>query len=208
MNIDINETQQRGLLYAIVSRALMKEADIEFLKLIKQDGIKEFFPNFLDWDVYKNSGDEKIIEEYLNIDFADISLLHLIPYETFYTRDDGMIDSGGENKALQFYDRFDFIVEKDKARVVSPDHIGVEFEFVHKLIEAQIEAQKADDKVGIKELMDLELEFLDQHLLKWAPIYLINVINEAQTPFYHDVALMGLEYLLSDFEYLKEKCKN
>jgi len=208
MNIDINDTQQRGLLYAIVSRALMKEADIEFLKLIKQDGIKEFFPNFLDWEVYKNSGDEKIIEEYLNIDFANTSLLHLIPYETFYERDDGMIDSGGENRALQFYDRFDFIVEKDKARVVSPDHIGVEFEFVHKLIEAQLEAQKADDKVGIKELMDLELEFLDQHLLKWAPIYLINVINEAETPFYHDAALMGLEYLLSDFEYLKEKCKN
>ena len=205
MSINIKDTKQRGFLYAIISRSLMKECDEKFLDLIKDDSIKEFFPNFFEWDIYKKSDKEKLISEYLDVDFADISLLHLIPYETFYTRDDGMIDSGGENKALQFYDRFDFVVAKDKARVVSPDHIGVEFEFVHKLIEAQIKAHENEDLDGIKELLNLQLEFLDEHLLKWAPIYLINVVNEAQTPFYHDVALMAMEFLLSDFEYLKDQ---
>ncbi len=56
-------------------------------------------------------------------------LLHLVPYESFYIRGDQMIESGGDNPVLSLYNSFDFRVEGDKARVVSPDHIGVELEF-------------------------------------------------------------------------------
>ncbi len=42
-----------------------------------------------------------------------------------------MIESGGDNPVLSLYNSFDFRVELDKARVVSPDHIGVELEFLY-----------------------------------------------------------------------------
>ncbi len=208
MHTLLQEANSREFLYALISRLLMKEVDEKVLELVESESIKEFFPNFLEWDIYKSFDKQKLINEYLNVDFAEVSLVHLIPYETFYTRDDGMIDSGGENKALQFYDRFDFVVEKDKARVVSPDHIAVELEFVYHLIQAQKKALEEGDEKGVKELIDLQYEFLNEHLVKWAPIYLINVINEAQTPFYHDVALLSLDFLLGDFDYLSDKCKN
>jgi TorA maturation chaperone TorD len=186
----------------------MKEADEKLLELVESESIREFFPNFLEWDIYKNSDRTNLIEEHLNVDFADVSLLHLTPYESFYIRDDAMIDSGGDNKALQFYDKFDFIVAKDIARVVSPDHIAIEMEFVYEMIKAE---KKALDDENIKvadEIKELQLEFVKNHLASWAPIYLINVINEASTPFYHDAAMTSLDFILGDLEYLNEQCKS
>ncbi len=186
----------------------MIEANEELLELIESEDIKEFFPNMEDWELYKTLSKDKIISEHLNVDFTDISLLHLIPYETFYIREDAMIESGGENSVIDFYERFDFIVEKDKARVVSPDHIGVEMEFLYKLISSEKEALTDSNEDIANELRDLQIEFLEKHLLKWAPLYFINVKNEAQTPFYHDSAMMALDFILGDYEYLKESLNN
>ena len=204
----LQDTKNREFFYALTSRLLLKEADEELLELIEKEGVREFFNNFLEWDVYKNSDREKLLYEHLNVDYTDIGILHLVPYESFYTRDDAMIESGGENTALQFYDRFDFVVEKDKARVISPDHIGVELEFMYEMIKAQRKALEDENEKSSKELCELQLEFMDKHLIAWAPLYLINVINEASTPFYHDAAMITLDFLLGDFDYLNKQCKN
>lgn len=204
----LQDTKNREFFYALTSRLLLKEADEDLLELIEKESVREFFNNFLEWDVYKKSDKEKLLYEHLNVDYTDVGILHLVPYESFYTRDDAMIESGGENAALQFYDRFDFVVEKDKARVVSPDHIGVELEFMYEMIKAQRKALEDENLDSSKELLDLQLEFIDKHLIAWAPLYLINVINEASTPFYHDAAMVTLDFLLGDFDYLNKQCKN
>jgi TorA maturation chaperone TorD len=198
------DCQNREFIYALYSRIFMQEADEQLLELLETENIKEFFPNLFEWEKYNTIDKATLIAEHLNVDFTDLSLLHLIPYETFYTREDGMIESGGDNKALQFYDRFEFVVEKDKARILSPDHIAVELEFVHKLIESEKKALEAEDFNVADEFRAMQLEFIEKHLVPWAPIYFINVKNEAQTPLYHDSAMMALDFLLSDFEYLKE----
>ncbi len=202
MNKKLLETEQRGFLYALYSRVFMKEADEALLEMIAQKDIKEFFPNLFEWDTYHELSKQELIEQHLNVDFTEISLLNLIPYESFYVREDGMIESGGDNPVIQFYDEFNYIVEKDKARIVSPDHIGAELEFMYMLCDAQAKALKNADEVAAHQLEKIQKEFLEKHLLQWAPLYLINVKNEAQTPFYHDGAMTGLEFILSDFEYL------
>ncbi len=194
--------KNRGLFYALYSRIFMLEADEALLKTIEQKEIKEFFPNLFDWDEYKSLGKNEIIEQYLNVDFTDISLINLIPYESFYLREDGQIESGGDNPVYQAYEEFDFVVEKEKARVVSPDHIGVELEFMYMLCDAEAKALANSDAVAAQELREKQKSFLENHLMKWAPLYLINVKNEAQTPLYHDAAMTGVEFLLSDYEYL------
>ena len=208
MNIRLMNCQNREFLYALYSRIFMIEANEELLELIESEDIKEFFPNMADWEIYKTLPREQIINEHLNVDFTDISLLHLIPYETFYIREDAMIESGGDNSVIAFYERFEFVVEKDKARIVSPDHIAVEMEFLYKLISAEKDALNDGNEKIADELRDLQIEFLEKHLLKWAPLYFINVKNEAQTPFYHDSAMTALDFILGDYEYLKESLKD
>jgi len=129
----------------------------------------------------------------------------MVPYESFYTRDDQMIESGGDNPVVELYNELDFRVELTEARVVSADHIGIELEFMYMLCVALQKALDADDKGGICELLEVQRAFLKEHLLEWAPLFLINMKQESRTPLYHDGAELALEFMLSDFEYVTEK---
>jgi TorA maturation chaperone TorD len=199
------QTQARSNIYALLSRILLQEIDGELLDTIRNDAnILEFFPNLKVWEPLQNEKNEVLINEYFNPDFTNISLLHLIPYETFYTREDQMIETGGANPVTDFYSAYDFVVDYEAARVVSADHIGVEFEFMHHLCEAQLKAESGNDGAAVAELKRVQQEFLEKHLVQWAPLYLLNMKYESRTPLYYDGAEMALEFLLSDNEYLCE----
>jgi TorA maturation chaperone TorD len=203
MNDKLVECKNREFLYALYSRIFLLEADPELLKTVTKKDVKEFFPNLQGWEPYEKLSSQELIDNHLNIDFTDLSLLHLTPYESFYLREDAQIESGGENPVYEFYEEFNFLVEKDKARVVSPDHIAIEMEFMYMLIGAEIKALENSDNKAADEYRSIQVEFMEKHILKFAPLYLINVKNEAQTPFYHDGAETCLEFLLSDYQHLK-----
>jgi len=197
------EIESRIALYALISRLMLIEVDEKFLDLLESDeDLLNFLPNYRDWGKRKELSQKVLIEEHYQVDYANLFLMHLVPYESFYTRDDQMIESGGKNPVLELYNELDFRVELARARVVSPDHIGVELEFMYMLCVASKKALEADDRDGICELMQVQRGFLKEHLLEWAPMFLINAKRESRTPLYHDGAELTLEFLLSDFEYL------
>jgi TorA maturation chaperone TorD len=76
-------------------------------------------------------------------------------------------------------------------------------EFMYMLINAEVQAVENSDHKAADEYRVIQIEFMEKHILKFAPLYLINVKNEAQTPFYHDAAETALEFLLSDYQYMK-----
>jgi len=197
------EIENRIAIYALISRLMLVEVDETFLAQIDDnEDILSLFPNYKAWGKRKDLSKKVMIEEHFNVDFTNLFLMHLVPYESFYTRDDQMIESGGDNPVLELYNELDFRVELDKARVVSADHIGVELEFMYMLCTALKKALEADDKDGICELLQVQRAFLKEHLLEWAPLFLINAKRESRTPLYHDGAELTLEFLLSDFEYI------
>jgi TorA maturation chaperone TorD len=185
---------------------LLQELDENMLDTIKKDeNILDFLPTLKNWEPFKELQNNKLLEEYFNPDFVNLSLLHLIPYETFYTREDQKIETGGANPVTDIYSAYDFMVDFEAARTISADHIGVELEFMHHLAEAELKAIENNDKDAIKNLREVQKEFLNKHLLQWAPLYLINVKYEARTPLYYDTADMTLEFILSDNEYLNKE---
>lgn len=199
----MQNTKARANIYALISRVLLQELDENMLNIIKEDeNILEFFPTLKDWEPFNKVKNSELLEEYFNSDFANISLLHLIPYETFYTREDQKIETGGANPVTDIYSAYNFMVDYGVARTISADHIGVELEFMHHLAEAELKAMEDKNENAVKELREVQKEFLNRHLLKWAPMYLINVKFEARTPLYYDAADMALEFILSDNEYL------
>lgn len=201
----MEHTQARSNIYALLSRVMMQEADPELVGIINNDdAILEMMPNYKIWEPRTTLQSSELLERHLNPDFANLSLLHLIPYETFYTRDDQMIETGGANPVTDMYSAYDFMVDFAAARVVSADHIGVELEFMHHLCEAQIKAMNENDSEAVRELLEVEHSFLDKHLVRWAPLYLLNMKFESRTPLYYDAADMALEFILSDYQYLSE----
>lgn len=200
-----HEIDNRIALYGLISRLMMVEVDDAFLNSIDNDeALLALFPHYKDWEKRKELSNEALINEYYNVDFANLFLMHLVPYESFYTRDDQMIESGGENPVIELYNALDFRVELDKARVVSADHIGVELEFMYMLTMALKKALEAEDREGVCELLQVQRGFLKEHLLEWAPMFLINAKRESRTPLYHDGTELTLEFLLSDFEYITQ----
>lgn len=202
----MQNTKARSNIYALLSRVLLQELDETTLDMIKNDeNILDFFPTLKEWKPLSEVPNEKLLQEYLNPDFVNLSLLHLIPYETFYIREDQKIETGGANPVTDMYSAYNFMVDFEVARTISADHIGVELEFMHHLVEAEIKALGEEDLDAVKDLKVIQSEFLNKHLLKWAPLYLINVKYEARTPLYYDVADMALEFILSDNEYLSKE---
>ncbi|HZF71700.1 TorD/DmsD family molecular chaperone [Sulfuricurvum sp.] len=199
----MDEIIARSNIYALLSRILLQELDDDVLETLKNDPtVLEFFPHWESWEQRKNLPNKEILEEYLNPDFTNLSILHLVPYETFYTRSDQMIETGGANPVTDIYSAYDFLVDYEVARVVSSDHIGIEFEFMHHLCEAQKKALSENDTEAVLELKKEQHRFLNIHLLRWAPMYLINMKYEARTPLYYDAAETALEFILSDNETL------
>ena len=202
----MEQTQARVNIYALLSRILLQELELQTLQMIKNDeNILEFFPTLKEWKEFYEVDEVKLLEEYLNPDFVNLSILHLIPYETFYTRDDQMVETGGANPVTDIYSAYEFIVDYEAARSVSSDHIGIELEFMHHLASAEMKALQEDDKEAVQELQSVQKDFLNKHLLQWAPMYLINMKYEARTPLYYDAADMALEFILSDNEYLSKE---
>jgi TorA maturation chaperone TorD len=76
---------------------------------------------------------------------------------------------------------------------------------MYMLSTAALKAFNADDKDSLCELFQVQRAFLKEHLLEWAPLFLINAKRESRTPIYHDGTELTLEFLLSDFEYLTEQ---
>ena len=125
------ELKNRIAIYGLISRLMMVEVDENFLDTIENDeNFLALFPNYAKWEKRTTLSRRELINEYYNVDFTNLFLMHLVPYESFYTRDDQMIESGGDNPILALYHDFDFAVELSKARVISPDHIGVELEII------------------------------------------------------------------------------
>jgi len=203
LNYKLEDIEKRADMYALLSRLLLQETDEESLNFLKNsESLNQLFPNLKDWELWDQLDNRELANKHLNVDFTNISLLHLVPYETFYTRDDQMVETGGANPATNYYHEYGFKVEFETARVVSPDHIGVELEFMYKLATAQIEAIKSEDSKSADKMLKVQNRFLQDHILNWIALYLINVKYEARTPFYHDLAETTLGFLLEDGEFL------
>jgi len=202
----MNILEQRKNFYKLISRIFLIEMSEDALENIeKLENFQEIFPSYSQWEIRQKKSRYKLIHEVLNVDFTDIALMHLVPYESFYVRDDGMIESGGANPTTQIYNDFGYRVDLDKGRIVSPDHIAVETEFMSMLVEAQIKAMKEGAEDIAKDLKDQQKSFLKEHILQFAPMYLLNVAEQARTPFYKDSAKLALEFLLEDYEFLKKE---
>ena len=208
----LNQQKARINFYALISRLLMYEIDETLLETIENDeNMMSFFPSYEKWEKRKNLSRKDLIEQYLNVDFTNLFLLHLIPYESFYRREDQQMETGGENPVVQLFAEQDFHVDLAEARAVSVDHIGIELEYMYMLCDAERKAFEADDMKSACELAKMQKAFLQEHLLEWAPLFLINVKSEANTALYFDIADVALEFIMSDFQYLSdliqdEKC--
>lgn len=199
----IEITQARINMYGLLSRLFIEEVDPFTLAKIKEnEDLLEFFPNTREWDKFWEKDVMKLVEEDLNVDFTTIFILNVYPYESVFVNDEGHINPTITNPTLIFYRDNGYSIDLNKTRALSPDHIGVELEFMMNLVQEELNALAKEDEKEVERIRKIQKKFLEEHLANWGLPYLLAVKDIAETPFYYDVADATLEFLMSDLEHI------
>ena len=199
----MNATTERLNYYALISRVMMQECDMELMsQIIGNEDLLLTMPNLKNEKEIILENQERFIAEILNVGFTNMFLLHLVAYESFYRREDAMLNNGGTNPVIQYYEKYEFQVDLGEARTLSPDQIGCEIEFMHMLVDSQRKAEENSDKEAVAELVNIQAEFMREHLMTWAPLFLMQLKKYAQTGFYRDFADLTLDFLWAENEFI------
>ncbi|BCD68900.1 molecular chaperone [Nitratiruptor sp. YY09-18] len=184
------DNKARAFVYAFLSRVFSKELGKKEIEDLKNN------PELLvtigndTLDYFQNS-DTQTIQDELNIDYSSLFLVNSQPVESLVVDSTGEILVGLQNPVMFFYFENGYEIDMNQTEILAPDHLAIEFGFMQNL------AYRNEDKIAKK--------FLQQHILAWVPPYLVAIQDVAQTPFYKDICDFTIDYLLSDYEMLKEE---
>ncbi len=142
------------------------------------------------------------IKEELNVDFARIFLgpgpSPAFPYESVYRSRSGLLMQGPFDEVRDSYRMAG--INKNPELKEPEDHIAVELAFMAQLCNQSEMAVKNHE--GKEALIQFEhqKEFLQNHLLSWAPSFCADIRRTAQTEFYQSLAVLLEAWILSEKE--------
>ena len=193
----------RGRLYAFFSRLWVRELAAAFTDIVAGPFGRELLPDFWASDEPKRLALEADRQATFDADFVHLTVVNLVPYESFFRREDGMVESGAVNPVATFLRKYGFEIDLASARSLAPDHLGIELEVLSVLCDKEREALEHGNGPYASVVRGVERDFLEQHLLTWAPVYLFAARRNARTTLYRDAADATLQFLHADFGALE-----
>jgi TorA maturation chaperone TorD len=182
----------RAHIYTFFSRLFIREMDDTLEAALSSDLGRALLPG---WDGAQD-------RTALDADFVNLTVVNVTPYESFYVREDGMVESGGANPLAAFLLKYGFEADLAAARSISADHIGIELELMGVFCARQAEALHDNQTDYATRIQQVQVEFLREHLLRWAPVYFLAVQRTAKTTLYREGADAALQFLLTDHALL------
>jgi TorA maturation chaperone TorD len=179
----------RVYIYAFLSRVMSDTVDMRFIQDLRKnrDFLEVIGDATLEWF---DENDDQTIFEALNSDFSSMYIINTQPVESFILDAKNETLVGLQNPAMAFYFKHGFDVNMDQTNIMAPDHLSIEFAFMQTLIYRDENAP--------------QLEFLQEHLIRWVIPYMFGMESMAATPFYKDLCTFIIEFLTSEYAYLKE----
>ena len=82
----------------------------------------------------------------------------------------------------------------------APDHISAELEFMYFLIFKEIEAFADSDTETAMGFIQKQKSFLENHLLAWVPKFATSIVENAESPFYPNLAQATESFLQENYQ--------
>ena len=145
--------------------------------------------------------------EPLKVDFSKLFVgpyqLSAAPYGSVYLEDERKMMG---NSTLDARNRYrEAGLDTAKTFKDAPDHISAELEFMYYLIFKEIEAfANADIETAIG-FIQKQKSFLEAHLMVWVPEFADSIIENAENPFYPDLAKATTAFLNENYRIV---CSN
>lgn len=211
-----DEAQARGNLYQFLAAMFLEAPRDELFERMREEefraGMIEAFGEGAERWLSPPDGDEAC--EAVRQDFMDLFKVPLAaytaPYEAVY-RDERLVEGrkvrglvmGPSTAAVQaIYRRAG--VEPDKSHHKElPDHVSTELAFLALLCRREAEACKAGRKDDLDGILDLQREFLADHVLAWVPRLVERIRASAGTDFFRGIATLLARFLEGEKGRLK-----
>ncbi|MEE8321325.1 MAG: molecular chaperone TorD family protein [Gammaproteobacteria bacterium] len=126
---------------------------------------------------------------------------HISPHESVHRQDEQSGLYGHATVAVkQFIETAGFGFQSNYKGL--PDHISVELEFMQTLTGWEAEAWEKDDTDLAMQCLELETRFVQEHLVCWVPAFCTKVAEEAELPFYREIAKLTSDFIVMEEEHL------
>lgn len=188
MSDKVQKAEHRASLYKLLALIYLEEPNAQLLDLLKNVGL----------------GTSSSLED-LAVEYARLFIgpgKHFAPYESVQRADDSGKYWGNATVVVKK------IIESTGLKYESsftgmPDHLGVELEFMQKLIEHQLKAERQGDQPGAERAQKAQKRFFNDHLWQWGPQFCRQVKKAARLKFYKDALALTEEFLEQEKEDLK-----
>lgn len=206
--------EQRSNSLAFLSRLYLKEVDEELLHELhdmmypaetEDEALDKGYRLFATY--LSNLWTESLTE--LAIDYARSFLGNSVdafgaayPYESVYTSEKRLMMQAARDEALAIYRSCGFTKREDWTE--GEDHIALELEFIRALNDRAIEALQQGCEEELVRLLATQRNFMETHLVSWAPMMTADLKRFAQTKFYQGLAYITEGFLRTDFALLQD----
>ncbi len=201
--------RQRSDIYGFLAMVYRQEVNSDFLEQIKDPrflGVLSDLGIQFDDDFFEKP--EKELLEDLAVEYARLFLgpgRHISPHESIHHEKDnskwGQLWGDATVEVKKFIETTGLDYQPDYKGL--PDHISVELEFMQQLTLREEQAWGDSDTDGAAYCRKIEEKFIEEHMVPWVPAFCEKVMQEAELPFYKNLAAITRNFI----EFEKDEMK-
>ncbi|ABW18644.1 TorD/DmsD family molecular chaperone [Alkaliphilus oremlandii] len=147
-------------------------------------------------EIDNNNNIDEMKFDFLSL-FVGPKTLLAPPYGSVYMEERGQIMGVSTQDAMRIYHQAG--LKKSEDFKEPPDHIRVELEFMSTLIQQTIEACEKSEWAEAEKKIELQVEFLSKHLAGWIKPFANNIISNAKTEFYKNLAKATESFIRQEY---------
>ncbi|HEB30777.1 MAG TPA: hypothetical protein ENI15_07870 [Spirochaetes bacterium] len=194
--------EERGNIYGFLALVYQREPDAVLLDILgKQDAALKDLG--VDLGKPASSGNKRDIIEELSVEYTRLFLgpgRHISPYESVWREAGGAHWGKSTSEVKNFIETLGLNYTENWTGL--PDHIGVEFEFMKKLVDHEKKVRIGKDRKTVRLCLEIQKRFMDEHIYKWVPGFCGKVIEESREDFYRQIAMLTKQFIEFDREQI------
>mgnify|MGYP001564022378 CR=1 FL=1 len=204
-NLDTWKTTLTGeaLLFGLLGKVLYQDLDKAWLEMLIHEDVfaevpfgaeqtevsrgLELLSRWSDENRKGISEDEfkAIKQDHLHL-FIGIDKVLAPVWESVYFSEKRLVFQEQTMQVREWFSRFG--LQAERLNREPDDHLGLELSFIAHLASLAMQAIDSDDKEIFEKTLQAQCNFLQEHLLRWGPVWAKLVKQEATTDFYRGIA--------------------
>ena len=124
------------------------------------------------------------------------------PFESVYMSPKRLLMQDARDEVLAIYRSAG--LDKNESWNEGEDHLSVELEYLQVLCHRAKEALENGDEKAAEQIILNQKNFLHDHVLKWTPFFLDDMLCFAQTGMYQGLAYLTRGFLRQDYALVKD----